>query len=139
MKFNTIFNIALSTTALISKCQAENYSTYPSVPHTASINGFADPIYDLLPTCAQTCVSISTDITPCPYWDTGCLCVITTFASSVADCIAESCYGNDVVKAVSLAKSLCNSVGAGTWVVSSTIDSELSVAATATAVITTFA
>ena len=32
------------------------YATYPSVPKTASINGFADRIYDLLPEWAKPCM-----------------------------------------------------------------------------------
>ncbi|KAG2731018.1 hypothetical protein G9P44_006167 [Scheffersomyces stipitis] len=52
------------------------YTQYPSVPKTASINGFADRIYDDLPACAQPCMFQNTGITPCPYWDTGCSCVM---------------------------------------------------------------
>ena len=32
------------------------YATFPSVPKTATINGFADRIYALLPECARDCV-----------------------------------------------------------------------------------
>lgn len=89
------------------------YETYPAVTKTASINGFADKIYDSLPECARLCVSVSTASTPCPYWDTGCLCVMTTWQSDVADCIAANCKGNDVAVATSLAVSICSS--AGVW------------------------
>ncbi|PSK36206.1 hypothetical protein C7M61_004024 [Candidozyma pseudohaemuli] len=89
------------------------YATYPSVPKTASINGLADPIYEKLPECAKSCFSKSTSSTPCPYWDTGCLCVMTPWTNSVAECIAEQCKGNDVNVATSVAAAQCQS--AGVW------------------------
>ena len=54
------------------------YTIYPSVAKTASINGFADRIYDQLPECAKPCMFQNTGVTPCPYWDTGCLCIMPT-------------------------------------------------------------
>ena len=41
-------------------------------------------------------------MTPCPYWDTGCLCIMPTFAGAIGSCIAEKCKGQDVVAATSL-------------------------------------
>lgn len=114
--------------------QAANYDTYPSVAKTASINGFADPIYSGLPECAKSCVEEDTDSTPCPYWDTGCLCVMSNWGSPVADCIAENCKGNDVSVATSLAMSQCSSAGVGEpyWYIASSASAALSSAAEAT-------
>lgn len=112
------------------------YATYPTVAKTASINGFADPMINAgAPACAKPCLSKSTKVTPCPYWDTGCLCVIPTFADVVADCIAHSCKGSDVVKATSLAQSLCSKVGVPNpyWLINTSVSAELASAATATA------
>ncbi len=117
--------INLTVVLLIGQALAANWSTYPSVPKTASINGFADPIYDLLPKCAQECVELDTDITPCPYWDTGCFCVMANWSGVVAECFAESCSGGDVASASSLAESLCYSVGANTWILPASISTEL--------------
>ncbi|CAI5759635.1 unnamed protein product [Candida verbasci] len=107
------------------------YETYPSVPRTASINGFADRIYDQLPACAQPCVKESTSSTPCPYWDTGCLCVIPAFTSAVGECIAENCSGEDVTNAESLAVSICSSAGVWEpyWILPASVSQELSDAA----------
>ncbi|SGZ48175.1 CIC11C00000001863 [Sungouiella intermedia] len=81
------------------------------LPRTATINGFADPIYDRLPECAKECVD--QPVSFCPYWEPGCLCV-TNFANLVAQCYVESCVGNDIVVAVSLANSVCAWVGVPT-------------------------
>lgn len=107
----------------------DEWSTYPSVPHTASINGFADPIYEDLPECARQCVELSTKNTPCPYWDTGCFCVMPQWSGIVGSCIAESCRGDEVAKATSLAYSLCTKVGADVWNMPSSVLSLLSLAA----------
>lgn len=88
-----------------------NWSTYPEVPKTASINGFADPIYTYLPACAKPCVEEDTDITPCPYWDTGCLCVMPNWGGEVADCVASACEGSNVAVMTNLATSICSSAG----------------------------
>lgn len=123
---------AASILALVSAATTTNpYATYPSVAHTASINGFADPIYGDLPSCAQPCVEESTSSTPCPYWDTGCLCVMTTWASDVADCIAENCSGDDVVVATSLAISACSAAGVWDpyWIIDASASASLSSAA----------
>ncbi|EGV64978.1 hypothetical protein CANTEDRAFT_113727, partial [Yamadazyma tenuis ATCC 10573] len=55
----------------------------PSLAHTASINGFADKIYDELPSCAQQCVRANTSVTPCAYWNTRCLCIMSNFGDLV--------------------------------------------------------
>ncbi|WEJ97771.1 hypothetical protein PSN45_005332 [Yamadazyma tenuis] len=105
-----IFSLAAATIAL-GASTTNPYATFPSVPHTASINGFADRIYADLPSCAQACVKQDTGITPCPYWDTGCLCVITNWSGEVADCVASACAGSEVGTFTSLATSLCSSAG----------------------------
>lgn len=110
-------NYLILLIALLKFVQAENWSTYPAVPKTASINGFADPIYEKLPSCAQECVKYDTGNTPCPYWDTGCFCVMPQWAGQVAECFASACSGSDVDSATSLASSLCGSVGAKTWMI----------------------
>jgi hypothetical protein len=89
------------------------YTQYPSVVKTASINGFADKIYDKVPVCAQECLKQSTGNTPCPYWDTGCLCVMPQFGGPIAQCIANHCQGLNVVSATSIAKQHCSA--AGVW------------------------
>lgn len=104
------------------------YDHYPKVPKTASINGFADPIYADLPEAAKECVKLDTGITPCPYWDTGCFCVMANWSGIVGKCIAENCAGDDVEKATSLALSLCDRVGASTWLMPQSVTSLLSVA-----------
>jgi cobalamin biosynthesis Mg chelatase CobN len=119
----------LSILLFISSAFAVNYATYPKVPKTASINGFADPILEFLPECAKECVKFSTGNTPCPYWDTGCFCVMPQWAGLVGKCVAEKCKGNDVVSATSLATSLCVKVGANTWIIPKSIESDLATAA----------
>ncbi|CAH6722413.1 GPI-anchored hemophore Pga7p [[Candida] jaroonii] len=114
---------------VVSVVKANNWDTYPQVPKTASINGFADPIYDDLPECAKDCVKVSTGNTPCPYWDTGCLCVMPQWSGMVAQCIAEGCKGNDVQSATSLAYSLCSSVGADIWLMPASVTAALTKAA----------
>ncbi|KAG7665580.1 uncharacterized protein J8A68_000982 [[Candida] subhashii] len=100
--------------ALAADEEEENpYATYPSVARTATINGFADPVYDSLPSCAQPCVDQNTGLTPCPYWDTGCLCIMPQFANLIGNCIAESCKGNDVAVATEAATAVC--AAAGVW------------------------
>lgn len=115
--------------SLVSLTLANNWETYPAVPKTASINGFADPIYSKLPDCAKDCVKASTGNTPCPYWDTGCLCVMPQWSGLVAQCIAEECSDKAVVSATSLAYSLCSSVGANVWLMPSSITAALTKAA----------
>lgn len=111
---------------------ADQYTQYPSVAKTASINGFADRIYDQLPSCAQSCVHENTGSTPCPYWDTGCLCVMPQWSGVVAACIADNCKGDDVVKAESLATSICSSAGVWEpyWFMPASVSSALDAAAT---------
>lgn len=83
---------AFTVFSLLGSAFAVNqWSTYPSVPKTATYNGFADPIYDDLPECARSCVELSTRSTPCPYWDTGCLCVMPQWSGLVAECIVQGC------------------------------------------------
>lgn len=110
---------------------AENWSTYPPVPKTASINGLADPINDRLPECAKSCFAHDTSSTPCPYWDTGCLCVMQPWTTPVGKCVAEQCKGSDVVSATSLAIGAC--LSAGVWdpyfIVAAEVSSSLASAA----------
>ncbi|CCE87237.1 Piso0_005780 [Millerozyma farinosa CBS 7064] len=117
------------STTLLTLAAANNWATYPQVPKTASINGFADPIYGKLPDCAQPCVKKGTGNTPCPYWDTGCFCVMPQWSGQVAECIASQCKGEEVSSATSLAISLCSSVGANTWMMPGTVSSALQQAA----------
>ncbi|KAG5418734.1 hypothetical protein I9W82_003452 [Candida metapsilosis] len=113
--------------------EGANWSTYPSVPKTASINGFADRIYDQLPSCAQPCVRESTGSTPCPYWDTGCLCIMPQFAGAIGNCVAENCKGQEVVQFESLATSICSSAGVWEpyWMPPASVTTALSTAAAA--------
>lgn len=116
VSINTITIFAFSAVALAAPTTTAvettgNWETYPDVPKTASINGFADPIYSDLPECAKDCVDQDTGVTPCPYWDAGCLCVMMNFAGDVADCVASACTGSPVAEVTSLATSLCSEVG----------------------------
>ena len=104
--------LLLAAAALVQA--ADNpYADFPSVPKTASINGFADPILGLVPECAKLCLTDNADTgsTPCPYWDTGCLCVMPQFGNKIADCIAMLCKGADVRTATDVAKNKCQEVG----------------------------
>lgn len=100
---------------LMVSASAENWATYPSVPKTATYNGFADMVLSNWPLCAQECVKMSTGNTPCPYWDTGCLCIMPQWSGSVALCIAANCTGENVEYATLVALSVCSSVGANMW------------------------
>lgn len=115
--------------ALAALVSAGQWDTYPKVPKTASINGFADPIYEKLPSCAKECVKVTTKITPCPYWDTGCFCVMPQWSGMVGSCFAEKCKGSDVASATSLAYSLCEKVGANIWMMPASVSTQLSEAA----------
>lgn len=108
---------AATTLLSISVVLAEDnpYTQYPSVQKTATMNGFADPIFDKVPKCAQDCLTsnISTGNTPCPYWDTGCLCVMPQFGGPIAQCIADNCKGENVGVATQAAVDACSK--AGVW------------------------
>lgn len=132
-----LYIYTLLVAALVSLVQADNYATYPKIPKTASINGFADPIVDLLPDCAKDCVKYSTKNTPCPYWDTGCFCVMPQWSGLVGQCIAKNCKGEDVQSARFLATSLCSTVGANTWMMPASISTMLSTAAEGAKEVTT--
>ncbi|CCG23882.1 Pga7 protein [Candida orthopsilosis Co 90-125] len=132
-----LYIYTLLVAALVSLVQADNYATYPKIPKTASINGFADPIVDLLPDCAKDCVKYSTKNTPCPYWDTGCFCVMPQWSGLVGQCIAKNCKGEDVQSARFLATSLCSTVGANTWMMPASISDMMSSAASGAKEVTT--
>lgn len=122
---NAVFLFFIFATSAL----ASQWDTYPQVPKTASVNGFSDPIKSKLPSCASECADFSTKNTPCPYWDTGCLCVMPQWSGQVAACIAKSCSGEDVASATSLAYSLCSSVGANVWMMPGSLSTSLSEAA----------
>ena len=65
-----------SITSAPDSSATSSSSTTSTFIRTASINGFADKLYDQLPECAKPCMFQNTGITPCPYWDAGCLCVL---------------------------------------------------------------
>ncbi|CAN3377008.1 hypothetical protein DIURU_002013 [Diutina rugosa] len=113
-----------------------NFETFPEVPKTASINGFADPVYTAVAECAQECLVENKDTgnTPCPYWDTGCLCVMSQFANPIADCWATACKGQEVSRATMAAYSACQAAGvwAPYWFIGTDQQSDLAAAATAT-------
>ena len=132
-----LYIYTLLVAVLVSLVQADNYATYPKIPKTASINGFADPIIDLLPDCAKDCVKYSTKNTPCPYWDTGCFCVMPQWSGLVGQCIAKNCKGEDVQSARFLATSLCSTVGANTWMMPASISDMMSSAASGAKEVTT--
>ncbi|KAK7679506.1 hypothetical protein QCA50_017407 [Cerrena zonata] len=134
-----MFKFTLSAFLVASVAKAVNYETYPSVAHTASFDGFADPIYDKVPSCAQKClrdtVSDAED-TVCPYWDTGCLCVMESFNDAQVSCLVDACSGTDINSFTSLATSLCSSAGVGSpyWYIASSDSSLLASAAAKTTV-----
>ncbi|CUM53038.1 uncharacterized protein AC631_05699 [Debaryomyces fabryi] len=133
-----MLSVNLLATAVVgfyaSSINAADYETYPTVAHTASINGFADKIYDRLPDCAKSCVQEDTGNTPCPYWDPGCLCVMSNWGGPVAECIADNCQGDNVVTATSLATSICSSAGVPSpfWFIPASASADLLAAAEAT-------
>lgn len=133
MNINILTAIVLSLSA-VSAADSNPYSKYPKVQKTASINGFADPIYAELPECAKSCVEEDTASTPCPYWDPGCLCSMPKWDGAVAECIAKSCKGSDVEAATSLAISVCSSAGVESpyWNIPATYSTMLESAAEAT-------
>lgn len=110
--------------SLIVPALCSNWDTYPSVPKTASVNGF-DRINSLLPECGKECPHLDTGNTPCPYWDTGCLCVMPQWSGPVAQCFASSCSGEELVSCTSLALSLCSSVGANMWLMPASVSTIL--------------
>lgn len=126
---------ALPLAAIIATVAAADegnqWATYPSVPKTATINGFGDPVFDSLPACAQPCVRESTSSTPCPYWDTGCLCVMTTWSSKVTECYAENCSGSDAQKAYDASVQVCKNAGVWEpyWIINDAASSAISSAA----------
>ena len=129
----SIVSIALAATVSATSDSTNAYTAYPSVAKTASINGFADKIYDQLPECAKECVKQSTSNTPCPYWDTGCLCVMPQFGGAIGDCVAKNCKGKEVDSVESLATSICSSAGVGEpyWMIPSSVSDALAKAANA--------
>ncbi|EGV65199.1 hypothetical protein PSN45_005336 [Yamadazyma tenuis] len=133
VSFNALAVIALGSITSAATITTTNYATYPSVAHTASINGFADRIYADLPSCAQPCVKEDTGITPCPYWDTGCLCVMQNWDDRVANCVASACSGAQVATVTSLVTSLCSSAGVPSpyWFVGTAASNSLVTAAAA--------
>lgn len=133
MHFSTIILTASTALAATITSATNPYATYPPVPKTASINGFADRIYGELPSCAKECVKRSTSNTPCPYWDTGCLCVMPNFGGPIAECFASSCKGENVKSASSLAVSACSVAGVWDpyWIIPATASSALAAAETA--------
>ncbi|KAF3985791.1 hypothetical protein FT663_03647 [Candidozyma haemuli var. vulneris] len=127
---------AITSSPAVSSEEATSSSTSSVFVRSASINGFADPIYGEMPECAKSCVSQSTSSTPCPYWDAGCLCVIPTFSYKVAQCIAEACQGNDVKVATDLAFGVCKDAGITTfpeWNINTALMEALDAARDATA------
>ena len=126
-----LFNVLLLAVSVMADAQAAvtaandftvgDFRTYPKVPKTATFNGFADPIIDKLPDCAKECVKEDTGSTPCPYWDTGCFCVMPQWAGPVNECFAKCENPDDVKLATSLAYSLCTSVGANTMMMPGTV------------------
>ncbi|KGU35618.1 hypothetical protein MGM_00621, partial [Candida albicans P75063] len=50
------------TEAPTTTAEDNPYTIYPSVAKTASINGFADRIYDQLPECAKPCMFQNTGV-----------------------------------------------------------------------------
>ncbi|EGW30231.1 uncharacterized protein SPAPADRAFT_158851, partial [Spathaspora passalidarum NRRL Y-27907] len=141
MKFHSLVLLTISvvygvqgadiTVAPRAETTDNPYSIYPSVEKTASINGFADKIYDKLPECAKPCMFQNTGMTPCPYWDTGCLCIMPQFAGAIGSCVADACKGQEVVSATSLAASICSSAGVWDpyWMVPASVSQLLSSAA----------
>ena len=123
-----------SSPAVTASPTASSSASRPTLARTATINGFADPIYDRLPTCAKGCMDAPVGF--CPYWEPGCLCVMTFFGDPIAQCWAENCVGEDIVVAASLATSVCHSIGAPDWKISPSLSTVLSELATAEPTIT---
>ncbi|EMG47531.1 putative cell surface antigen [Candida maltosa Xu316] len=115
-----------------------NFATFPNIQTTASINGFADPIYDLMPECARYhCLKFGTNLTPCAQWDAPCLCVNSKWMGLVGQCIADNCRGEDVASATFLAKSVCSAVGINTFSIAKSVSKLLTSAAESAKDVTT--
>lgn len=119
---------ALSSLILATIASADDFATYPKVPKSYTINGFADPVYDAIPECAKECVSYKNP-TICPTFDSGCFCVMPNWNALVAECLVNKCSGKDVVQATSAITSMCNRVGANTWAMPASYSTALSKAA----------
>lgn len=119
---------ALSSLILATIASADDFATYPKVPKSYTINGFADPVYDAIPECAKECVSFKNP-TICPTFDSGCFCVMPNWNALVAECLVNKCSGKDVVQATSAITSMCNRVGANTWAMPASYSTALSKAA----------
>ncbi|KAG7664401.1 uncharacterized protein J8A68_002074 [[Candida] subhashii] len=136
MKSFTVASLAIALMALDAAVAEDDnpYTNYPPVPKTATINGFADRIYDNVAECAKGCLEKfkSTGSTPCPYWDTGCLCMMPQFGGPIGACIAEECQGGAVQTATSLAYSACSVAGVPSsyWFIPTTVKESLDAAAT---------
>ena len=115
MRSSTFVSTAIVSAAVVLAADdANQWATYPSVAKTASINGFADRIVDTVPECAKSCLeSQGTGNTPCPYWDTGCLCVMPQFNGPIAECVIKACGGSEVGDVASQATAACSA--AGVW------------------------
>lgn len=124
-------NLSLLSIATFVTAADNPYSNYPSVAKTATINGFADKVYDAYPQCAKECLKQSTANTPCPYWDIGCLCVMSQWNSPVAQCIANNCAGSDVSSASNVAVNSCSAAGVWLpyWIINDAASSALNSAA----------
>jgi DNA polymerase sigma len=119
---------AISSLILATIASADDFATYPKVPKSYTINGFADPVYDAIPECAKECVSYKNP-TICPTFDSGCFCVMPNWNALVAECLVNKCSGKDVVQATSAITSMCNRVGANTWAMPASYSTALSNAA----------
>jgi hypothetical protein len=115
----------LNSAVLASVALAVDYGTYPQVPKSYTINGFADPVYDNLPSCAKSCVTMKNP-TVCPDFDSGCFCVMPNWNGLVASCLVDSCNGGDVKQASEVIVSMCNRVGANTWALPPALSTSIS-------------
>ena len=133
------FAFANANAALLCHCcpapAADNpYTIYPPVPKTASINGFADRIYDQIQSVLKNVLS---KVPALLLVHTGIpvACVLSpNFTGAVGNCVASKCHGADVTNFRKLAVSACAAAGVWDpyWIIPASVSSALDAAATAT-------
>ncbi|KAG6895049.1 hypothetical protein C0992_003355 [Termitomyces sp. T32_za158] len=94
-----------------------------------------------IPSCANACLfGTNVDLDGCQPTDNVCLCKSQAFVSKSTTCIEAACKGNDLDNALSVARTLCASVGVtltSTFPVSATASPSATAAADASAPATT--
>lgn len=90
----------MALAATISLTNAGPWLHFPPVSRLYELNGLSDRFFKESDTCVQNCLTKhkSTEMTPCPVWDTGCLCIFHTFNDVWMKCVLNDCpqFAKDV-------------------------------------------